>query len=133
MWAATGNREAMPHGPRRPWPSDVLLDTLISLLGDRPAVLAGDWNEDPDYPHPGDTFAAAFQQRAADAGMIEAISSVFQGKLRTNFSHRAEKSYQNDRVFVTAGLASRLRSVSVWQEPQARLSDHAGIAVTFGT
>jgi endonuclease/exonuclease/phosphatase family metal-dependent hydrolase len=133
LWVATGSTDAMPGALLRPWPSDVLLDTLVEVLGDRPAVLAGDWNEDPDYPHQDDKGAAAFQQRAADAGFVEAVSATFKGKVRTNFSHQTQKSYQNDRVFVTESLAPRLRSVSVWHELHAPLSDHAGITVTFGS
>jgi hypothetical protein len=132
LWAATGSKETMPHGLYRPWPSDIILDTLIEVLGNQPAVLAGDWNEDPDYPHPGDPHAAAFQERAVSAGFVEAVSTTFEGKVRTNFSHRTQKSYQNDRVFMSASLAAKLRSVSVWHEPRARLTDHAGITVTFG-
>ena len=95
-------------------------------------MLAGDWNEDPDYPYPADPGAGAFLQRAADAGFVEAVSTTFKGKVRTNFAHQTQKSYQNDRVFLTAALAGRLRAVSVWQEPDARLSDHAGITVALG-
>jgi len=132
LWAATGIGPSMPHGHFRPWPSDVILDFLLEVLEDRPAVLAGDWNEDLDYPGPGDPEAAAFRQRAATAGFVEAVSTSFKGKVRTNFMPQTKNQYQNDQVFLSAGLAARLRSVSIWCEPDARLSDHAGITVTLG-
>ena len=122
----------MPQGLRRPWPSDAILDSLLQALEGRPAVLAGDWNEDLDFPGPGDPQSAAFRQRAVDAGLVEAVSTTFRGKVRTNLMHQTKNSYQNDQVFLTADLATRLRSVSVWCEPGARLSDHAGITVTIG-
>ncbi len=131
-WEATGSGEAMPRGLVRPWPSDGILNALIEVLEGRHAVLAGDWNEDLDYPGPGDPDAASFRQRASHAGLVEVVSTTFKGKVRTNFSHQTKTAYQNDQVFVTADLAARVRSVAVWSEPAARLSDHAGIAVTFG-
>jgi hypothetical protein len=132
-WAATGRPEPMPEGSQRPWPSDAILDALIEVTGGHSAILAGDWNEDPDYPRPGDPGAAAFQQRAVDAGLVEAIGHTFGGRVRTNFSARTKAAYQNDRVFLTSDLAERLRSVAVWHEPGARLSDHAGVLITLGS
>lgn len=131
QWATTGRPDPMPRGVRRPWPSDVILDALIDVLAGREAVLAGDWNEDLDYPAPGDRAAAAFEQRARDAGLVEAVSSTFKGKVRTNFADGTTKAYQNDKVFLTPRLAAQLRSVAVWHEPGARLGDHAGLTVTI--
>ncbi len=94
-WAATGSSAPIPQGLRRPWPSDAILDSLLQALESRPAVLAGDWNEDLDFPGPGDPQAAAFRQRAVDAGLVEAVSSTFRGKVRTNLMHQTKNPYQN--------------------------------------
>ena len=48
IWAAAGR--AAPAGKQRPWPSDLVLDALLEALEGRPAILAGDWNEAPNYP-----------------------------------------------------------------------------------
>lgn len=68
LWAATGSSGPMPHGLFRPWPSDVILDVLLEVLEEWPAVLAGDWNEDPDYPNTGDPSAAAFHSCVSTEG-----------------------------------------------------------------
>lgn len=129
-WKGAGRQGPMPSGPR-PWPSDVILDGLIEAIGTSEAVVAGDWNEDVDWPGAADADAAAFLQRAQDAGWLEAVSSTFKGKVRTNFAVRTVKPYQNDKVFLTPELARRLRSVAVWHEPDSRVSDHAGLLVTL--
>jgi endonuclease/exonuclease/phosphatase family metal-dependent hydrolase len=130
-WAATGLGIPQPTGLHRPWPSDLILDALVSLLDGRPAILAGDWNEATNYPQDDDEYAAAFFNRARNAGLVEVVSDTFGGPVRTNFTRQAKRSYQNDHVFITMALAERVRSVCVWNEPRMALSDHAGIVISL--
>ena len=131
QWAATGAAGPTPTSSDRPWSSDVLLDTLLAVLGDQQAILAGDWNEAPNFPTEGDPGTAAWFGRARAAGLVEAVGTTFGGPIRTNFCASTKASYQNDHVFLTSGVAGRLRSVCVWNEPDARVSDHAGIIITL--
>jgi len=100
-------------------------------VGDRPAILAGDWNEAPNYPTEGDPGTLEWFDRARRAGLVEAVSMSFGGPVRTNFVKNATHSYQNDHVFMTGDVAERVQSVAVWMEPSRKVSDHAGIVVTL--
>jgi len=62
IWAAAG--KAVPAGKQRPWPSDLVLDALLEVLEGRPAILAGDWNEAPNYPSENDVATAEWFDRA---------------------------------------------------------------------
>lgn len=132
LWASTGLAGGPPAGYVRPWTSDVILDALLEVLEGRPAILAGDWNESPNYPTPDNPGTRAWFDRVHDAGLVEAVAMAFQSQVRTNFCRGVKRSYQNDHVFLTGGLAERLRSVAVWNEPGAPTSDHAGIVITLG-
>jgi hypothetical protein len=131
VWAAAGHTTPSPTGLERPWPSDLLLDTLLTVVSGRQAILAGDWNEAPNYPMEGDQGTMEWFDRARRAGLIEVLSLAFGGPVRTNFARSTKHSYQNDHVFMTGSIAKRVRSVAVWNEPHATLSDHAGIVVTL--
>ena len=129
-WASSGIVGKMPSS-LRPWTSDVILDSLISVLDGREAIMAGDWNEALNYPGDDDPDAAAFFARAAAAGYVEVVNKTFGGPVRTNFARVAKRSYQNDHVFVTSGIAACLEQVAVFNEPAPGCSDHAGIVATF--
>lgn len=129
-WAATENSGPMPDRGR-PWTSDVLLDVLVEAVGDRSAVLAGDWNEAPNYPSETAAGTVEFFARAKRHGLIEAVDNAFDGPVRTNFTSSARTAYQNDHVFLKGTIQDRLRSVAVWNEVAPRLSDHAGILVSL--
>lgn len=130
-WAATGFPGPTTAGMRRPWTSDVLLDVLVEAVGDHPAVLAGDWNEAPNYPTETTAGTVEFFARAKRHGLVEAVDTAFAGPVRTNFTSATRRAYQNDHVFLKGTIQDRLRSVAVWNEIEPRLSDHAGMLVTF--
>lgn len=130
-WAATGNAAPQPGRGCRPFTSDAILDALLDVIEDRPAILAGDWNEAPNYPSENDPSTISWFGRAAAGGLIEAVTTTFGGPVRTNFCRSAKTAYQNDHVFLTADLAARLGAVQVWNEPGAAVSDHAGITFTL--
>lgn len=132
LWRAVANDGPLPKGMARPWPSDVLLDALIQVLADRHAIVAGDWNEAPNYPGDADPGTKLWFDRARAAPWMEAIATVFKGPVTTNFTPNATRPYQNDHVFLTPALAAGLRSVGVWNEPAGTVSDHAGVVVTLG-
>lgn len=131
LWEAAGQSGPVPHGMRRPWPSDVLLDALVEALNGREVIVAGDFNEAWNYPADGDAGSAAWFGRASEAGWIELVAKLFGGPVRTNFTRRTKRSYQNDHVFVSPTFADAVARVSVWNEPDRLVSDHAGIEVDF--
>lgn len=131
LWRVAGHEDSPPTGRTRPWPSNLVLETLVEVLDGRPAILAGDWNESPNWPSADDRDTAAWFQRAADVGLVEVLGLTFGGVVRTNFVRNTKRAYQNDHVFVTAGLVDRVRSVGVWHEPGSPLADHAGIWFEF--
>jgi hypothetical protein len=128
IWAAAGR--AAPGGKRRPWSSDLVLDALIEVLKGREVILAGDWNEAPNFPSEHNVGTKEWFDRARRNGLVEVVNLAFGGPVRTNFTPKAKQSYQNDHIFMTARLADRVTSVAVWNEPPGRaLSDHAGIII----
>lgn len=131
VWLAAGNTLPVPSGMRRPWSSDLMLDALHEALDGRPAILAGDWNEAPNWPSLDDPGTIEWFARGRRQGLVEVVSDAFGGPVRTNFARGTKNSYQNDHVFVTTKLAEQVRSVAVWNEPGRTVSDHAGIVVTL--
>jgi endonuclease/exonuclease/phosphatase family metal-dependent hydrolase len=132
IWAAAFTEGGNPPRSGRPWPSDIILDALMESLGGREVILAGDWNEAPNWPTEHDSGTRAWFDRARSFGLVEIISNAFSGPVRTNFTPRATKAYQNDHVFMTSAVAERVRSVAVFNElPLRRLSDHAGLAIVL--
>lgn len=89
----------MPCGNARPWPSDAILNALIEVLGSRPGITAGDWNEAPNYPAEADPQTRAWFERAESAGWVEAVSTAFGGPVRTNFA-----ATRNARTRMTTSL-----------------------------
>ena len=128
-WEGCGLPGPIPTG--RPWTCDVILDTLIEVLAGRPTILAGDHNEALNFPCDGDPAAIAYFARAEAAGYVEVVNTTFRGPVRTVFTPRTVRSYQNDHVHVSADLVSRVEEVTVFNEPNPGRSDHAGIIVTF--
>lgn len=115
-----------------------MLSDLTGLLearthGDRDVVLGGDLNAseqlDEIYGH--DTHGVLFDRIEA-FGLTDCLGAFHDDYVRTLRHNRSDRDWQNDYLFVSDGLADRLRGCDVLEDDAIRkYSDHNPVRVTL--
>ena len=91
----------------------------------------------PGLPRPGQPTRPSVPAEGCRCRFVEAVSLSFKGKVRTNFSRHTKAAYQNDRVFVSDGLAASPLGVGLeraaqpserprWASPSPSTSERSG-------